>query len=234
MSVIVPIRIFCPSGGTKPIADCYTVTLSIINFKLDNKMKKFILTVVVALLSVFGVAAESNVQLSVKAGVGAAGWIGDDADGANAKFAYRVGLGVDVPISGMWGFQTGLNFAGMGAKGDSDLLDLTVNQLYLEVPLMATARVDAGNGLGIVFNAGPYLACGVGGKTKVSGSNAELSSDTFGDGGLRRFDAGLGFGMNFEFNRFMVGVDTRFGLAKLASDAKAHNFGVFFGVGYKF
>ena len=118
-------------------------------------MKKFILTVVVALLSVFGVAAESNVQLSVKAGVGAAGWIGDDADGANAKFAYRVGLGVDVPISGMWGFQTGLNFAGMGAKGDSDLLDLTVNQLYLEVPLMATARVDAGNGLGIVFNAGP-------------------------------------------------------------------------------
>lgn len=40
------------------------------------------------------------------------------------------------------------------------------------------------------FKGGPYLAYGVGGKTKIDGVSEK--ADTFGDDGLKRFDAGLG------------------------------------------
>ena len=33
-------------------------------------------------------------------------------------------------------------------------------------------------------------------------------SDTFGDDGLKRFDAGLGLGVAFEFGNIVVGVET--------------------------
>lgn len=208
-------------------------------------MRKFLMMALVFACSVIGANAQKrNVDFSVKAGIGMSSWLGSDADYTDCRFAYRVGFGVDVPIQGIWGFQTGLNFTGIGANLDTDgiedIVEFKTSQLYLELPLMATARVEAGKGLGIVFNAGPYMGIGVGGKSKMKSNldlphlDGEVSSDTFGDGGLKRFDFGLGFGVNFEINRFLVGLDTRFGLTRLASDVNTHNFALLFGVGYKF
>ena len=45
---------------------------------------------------------------------------------------------------------------------------------------------------------GPYLACGIAGKTKIDlGNDTERKYDTFGDDALKRFDAGLGVGVAF-------------------------------------
>lgn len=200
-------------------------------------MKKLFLSAILIACSLVGANAQ-NVDLSVKAGVGASTWVGDASDGTNCRFAYRVGVGVDVPVKGMWGFQTGLNFEGIGTNFDVpvDDIDLYSNQLYLEVPLMATARFDAGSGLDIVVNAGPYLGVGVGGKTKANVGllDKSVETDTFGDNGLHRFDMGMGLGVNLEIDHFIVGVDTRYGFLHLADNTKAYNIGLFFNVGYKF
>lgn len=197
-------------------------------------MKKFILSALLLVSAMVGANAQ-DVDFSVKAGVGASTWVGDASEGTNCRFAYRVGVGVDVPIKGMWGFQTGLNFEGIGTNFDSvEDVDAYCNQLYLELPLMATARFDAGSGLGIVVNAGPYMGVGVGGKEKVAYGGHSVESDTFGDNGLHRFDMGMGLGVNFEIDHFMVGLDTRYGFLHLADNAKAYNIGLFVNFGYKF
>ena len=198
---------------------------------------------VIALLGVMGTRAENSYQISAKVGVGASRWLGADAENTNSQFAYRLGVAVDFPITTMWGFQTGLNFEGLGAAYDNSFVtsaELNVHQLYLEIPLMATTRFRFGERLCIVCNGGPYLGCGVGGKTKgtLKGFGSE-SVNTFGDAddgdfGLRRFDFGVGFGVGLNIRRFTVGVDTRFGLTSLAKDTSIHNFGVFMNVGYSF
>ena len=134
-------------------------------------------------------------------------------DGTEAKFAYKVGIGLEVPFANtnVWSFQTGLNFISKGVKGNGvtdawDVVDVTINQLYLELPLMVGARIHTASNFDLLFKGGPYLAYGVGGKTKIDGVSEK--ADTFGDDGLKRFDAGLGLGVAFEFGKIVVGVET--------------------------
>ena len=142
-----------------------------------------------------------------------------------------------MPIQGRFGFRTGVNFEQIGTNVDTkDIakdLDTHVNQMYLEVPLMGTMRFGLKNA-DVVFNAGPYLAVGVGGKTKASYRGESVSEKTFGDDGLNRFDMGMGIGLGLEFDRFLVGLDTRYGFLHIADNTKAYNIALFFKVGYKF
>ena len=56
----------------------------------------------------------------MNAGIGMSNWYGDDTDGTDAKFAYKVGIGLEVPFANtnVWSFQTGLNFISKGVKGN--------------------------------------------------------------------------------------------------------------------
>ena len=133
--------------------------------------------------------------------------------------------------------QTGLNFISKGVKGDGvtdawDVVDVTINQLYLELPLMVGARIHTASNFDLLFKGGPYLAYGVGGKTKIDGVSEK--ADTFGDDGLKRFDAGLGLGVAFEFGNIVVGVETGTSFTKVASGVSAHNLSALATIGYKF
>ncbi len=192
-------------------------------------MKKLFLAAILAVSAVFGMNAE-DISLSVKAGVGTSSWMGSNSPSSAARFAYRVGVGVDVPVSGKFGFQTGLNFEGIGIKPADEV---KTSQLYLELPLMATMRFGLGSG-NLVFNAGPYLGVGVGGKNKLTVLGETKSTKTFGDNGLKRFDMGMGIGAGYEFSHFLVGIDTRYGFLHLAEGAKAYNIAMFFNLGYRF
>ena len=118
-------------------------------------MKKFILSAILIVSAVIGMNAQ-DVALSINAGVGTSTWVGDHSSGTSPRFAYRVGLGVDMPIQGRFGFRTGVNFEQIGTNTDTkDIakdLDIHVNQLYLEVPLMGTMRFGLKNA-DVVFNA---------------------------------------------------------------------------------
>lgn len=183
-------------------------------------MKKLAFFILLSLVTL-GVSAQSNLKWNVNAGIGMSNWYGDDTDGTDAKFAYKVGIGLEVPFANtnIWSFQTGLNFISKGVKGDGvtdawDVVDVTINQLYLELPLMVGARIHTASNFDLLFKGGPYLAYGVGGKTKIDGVSEK--ADTFGDDGLKRFDAGLGLGVAFEFGNIVVGVETGTSFTKVA------------------
>ena len=51
---------------------------------------------------------------------------------------------------------------------------------------------------------------------------------------LKRFDAGLGLGVAFEFGKIVVGVETGTSFTKVASGASAYNLSALATIGYKF
>lgn len=203
-------------------------------------MKKLAFFILLSLVTL-ATYAQSDLKWNVNAGIGMSNWYGDDSDGIDAKFAYKVGVGLEVPFANtdVWSFQTGLNFISKGAKGaglndDWDVVDVTINQLYLELPLMVGARIHTASNFDLLFKGGPYLAYGIGGKAKADGVSGKV--DTFGNDGLdlKRFDAGLGLGVAFEFDKIVVGVETGTSFTKLVSGVSAYNLSALATIGYRF
>lgn len=108
---------------------------------------------------------------------------------------------------------------------------------------MAAARFSINNSTNIVITAGPYIAYGIGGKTKI---------DTFGDiakgnMGCERFDAGVGLGVALEYKKIIFGLESKLGLVNVGShdlkdvaqqlglgDFSSKNISACFTIGYKF
>ena len=58
-------------------------------------MKKLAFFILLSLVTL-GVSAQSNLKWNVNAGIGMSNWYGDDTDGTDAKFAYKVGMNTSV------------------------------------------------------------------------------------------------------------------------------------------
>lgn len=217
-------------------------------------MKKLIL-LVVCICSMFTATAQTKVTWSMELGLGMSTWMGKNADGSNPLFNTKVGVGLDVPLTGLVSFQTGLAWVSKGASLDVDLtgadlgmgsdigvVDAHVNQNYFEMPLLAAFHVGTASNFDMVFTVGPYLAYGVTGKTSVDVDDLSVSVNSFGDSevlrqkieGLNRFDAGLQAGVALDFAKWTVGLDGEFGFCKIASGKSPKNLAFFFTAGYKF
>lgn len=218
-------------------------------------MKKLLIPAIALAIALPGASAQDsrnkNVLVSANAAIGGAGCNGSDVEWNNAIFAYRLGVGLDFPISRRWGFRTGVNFERLGITGNSKESHPDLNRehgsyaygslssLYLEVPLMATVRFDAGRRLDIVLYLGPYIGAGVGGKISIEGEieheyfswaeNLYAEGSTF-----RRFDMGVGFGVGFELKRVVFSIDHHIGFLRVRKRSDIYNNAVFCGVGYKF
>lgn len=217
-------------------------------------MKKLIL-LVVCICSMFTATAQTKVTWSMELGLGMSTWMGKNADGSNPLFNTKVGVGLDVPLTGLVSFQTGLAWVSKGASLDVDLtgadlgmgsdigvVDAHVNQNYFEMPLLAAFHVGTASNFDMVFTVGSYLAYGVNGKTSVDVDDLSVSVNSFGDSevlrqkieGLNRFDAGLQAGVALDFAKWTVGLDGEFGFCKIASGKSPKNLAFFFTAGYKF
>ena len=217
-------------------------------------MKKLIL-LVVCICSMFTATAQTKVTWSMELGLGMSTWMGKNADGSNPLFNTKVGVGLDVPLTGLVSFKTGLAWVSKGASLDVDLtgadlgmgseigvVDAHVNQNYFEMPLLAAFHVGTASNFDMVFTVGPYLAYGVNGKTSVDVDDLSVSVNSFGDSevlrqkieGLNRFDAGLQAGVALDFAKWTVGLDGEFGFCKIASGKSPKNLAFFFTAGYKF
>ena len=217
-------------------------------------MKKLIL-LVVCICSIFTATAQTKVTWSMELGLGMSTWMGKNADGSNPLFNTKVGVGLDVPLTGLVSFQTGLAWVSKGASLDVNLtgadlgmgseigvVDAHVNQNYFEMPLLAAFHVGTASNFDMVFTVGPYLAYGVNGKTSVDVDDLSVSVNSFGDSevlrqkieGLNRFDAGLQAGVALDFAKWTVGLDGEFGFCKIASGKSPKNLAFFFTAGYKF
>lgn len=202
-------------------------------------MKKFLL-MMVCLFSMLTITAQTKVTWSMELGLGMSTWMGKDANGSNPLFNPKVGVGIDVPLTGLVSFQTGLSWVSKGASYKENGTDITVDQNYFEMPLLAAFHVGTACKFDMVFTAGPYLALGVNGKVSHEIDDVTTSWGTFDDvkaqswNGLKRFDAGLQGGVALDFPKWTVGLDGEFGLCKIASGAAPRNLAFFFTVGYKF
>ena len=125
------------------------------------------------------------------------------------------------------------------------------------------ARLNLGKNYSASLSAGPYIAYGVGGKTSGEMEEYDYSSeynpnrsyrfriDTFGNRiddkmGNKRFDAGLMFGLNIKYHKFIFGAELQLGMIKVNDQLdnllqssgiekfSPKNLASFFTVGYRF
>lgn len=187
-------------------------------------MKKSVLFVLFALISVAGFSQIAG--WNAKVGMNISNYTGDTD--MNAKIGFKLGGGFEYTFNETWSLQPSLLLTSKGAKQDA----FKVNAYYLELPIMAAARFNVADNTNLVVNAGPYLACGIAGKTKLGG----VSVDTFGGDGadLKRFDAGLGVGVALEFGKIIAGLEGQFGLVDVQELGNPKNMNFSIVVGYKF
>jgi hypothetical protein len=139
--------------------------------------------------------------------------------------------------------ESGLLLEGRGAKAnsyfgsnnDDNYVKSKFNPLYLEVPLNLVVRVPLEKNANLFFNAGPYAAVGIAGKSKtessisgvksISANNIEFSNDDpftsqqddAAYGKIKRFDFGLNFGGGFDLRKVLLKINYSFGLTKINS-----------------
>ena len=155
--------------------------------------------------------------------------------------SFNVGILGRLPIADMFSIESGLLLTGRGSKaetyfnGGNDFVKSKFNPFYLEVPLNAVVKIPLEKKSNVFFNAGPYVAIGIGGKSRrdtkfgplvsSSTSNIEFSNDDPFTSQqedarydrLKRFDFGLNFGGGFQFQRVLLKVNYGLGLAKINS-----------------
>ena len=127
-----------------------------------------------------------------------------------------------------------------GAEKDfGSMLKANFNAYYLEIPVHFGYRHNVGENVAIFGEFGPYLGIGLFGKSKVEAEGESLKVDTFSDeGGMARFDFGLGFRAGVEINKKIpVSIGYDFGLMDINKEdegpsLKNSNFTL--SIGYKF
>jgi opacity protein-like surface antigen len=171
-----------------------------------------------------------------------------DVDNSDARVGYYVGVGMEYHFTDTWSLQPSLLLTSKGSKLP-DNCSITAN--YMELPIMAAARLKLTEHVNLVISTGPYVAVGVGGSFKQKVNGVQVSFGTFksitayGESlkFMNRFDAGIGAGLAAEFGPFAIALDGKFGLAdvggrikseELTGDFDFKNTNFSLGIGYKF
>jgi hypothetical protein len=189
-------------------------------------------------------AQNSPVTFGVRGGLNLSNYWGD-VENSKAKIGFNVGVTMDYAFSPALYLMTGLELTTKGAKGEmienGVKLSVTENPMYLQLPVHLGYKIDIAPDTRFVLHAGPYVAYGVGGKskitTKVEGLNLDVSTDLFsGDISYDRFDFGVGLGFGVEFGRISAGLGYDLGLANLTgnSNYKVRNMNAALTFGYRF
>ncbi len=170
-------------------------------------------------------------------------------DEAKMLTSFNVGILGDMPLGDALSFQLGLQLTGKGSKTEiyntssrtDNYYKVKFNPLYLEVPANFVFKVPFGNDSRLFFGAGPYVAMGIGGKTKgeqkflgimssyekdIQFNNDDPATSGQEDASvnkLRRFDYGANFLGGFEAGKAMIGVNYGLGLAKIGSNEANNN-----------
>lgn len=220
-------------------------------------MKKMIIATCFALVSVVGMA-QSPFSFHAKAGIGTSRLWGKHSAG-ETRIAYKFSAGAQYVLNTTWALQSALEFVSIGGKDEiANIGKAEMNELYLQVPILVSARLPLGKHYHAALSAGPYIACGIGGKTSgeqfnehSDGRDYRFKVDTFGsmqngNMGTKRVDAGVMIGLAFEYHRFILGAEVQIGLTKINEqinqiagypDDQSYlpkNLATFFCVGYRF
>lgn len=205
-------------------------------------MKKIFLAVfTIALLYINGEA-----QTYIQGGVNLANitkTTNGQTEDNNMLTSFNAGILGRFGLSKVIDLETGLLFTGKGSKAETYFTTSTTdnyvktkfNPFYIEVPLNLVVRVPLQKTHGLFFNAGPYAAIGVGGKSSSESKILGLTSSSENDikfsndnpftsrqedasyYKLKRFDFGLNIGGGFDLGKLLLKVNYGYGLTKINS-----------------
>ena len=112
--------------------------------------------------------AQSPLSFYAEAGIGTSRLYGKHSC-CDTRIACKAGIGAKYALNKTWVLQSALEFVSIGGKDDMDYVkNAKMNELYLQIPVRIAARLPLGKDYHASLNAGPYIACGVGGKTSGS------------------------------------------------------------------
>ena len=187
------------------------------------------------------VMASAQITFNCKAGFGISTLAGSDAEGSTIKTGWKIGFGIEKPLSANWLLMPTLEFKQKGAQYKDNEIDDKLSLQYIQLPVMMAYRTRLSDNLNLTLKAGPYFAYGISGKDEYvedyNGEHDEGEYDFFGSD-TNRFDCGVGVGVDFEYHRFVVGLEGEYGFISLFKDdddhIKMYNVAAYVTVGYKF
>lgn len=169
---------------------------------------------------------------------------------------YRFGVVSEYKLSQKFFMQSGVDFLSRSTKSTSAksygyssiaIMQVTCNQVYLELPILAGYNLNCTDDFKLRFMAGPYLAYGIGGDTKnaekgygsygnTATSFRQNKESTFSEDGLKRFDMGLHAATGTEYKNFQVTIGFEYGLTNISqiTDHSVHNLTAFATIGCRF
>ncbi|WP_286736829.1 MULTISPECIES: porin family protein [Sphingobacterium] len=196
-------------------------------------MKRKLLSIAAALCFIVGAKAQTS--YGIKAGLNFSklkASEGNISETSNASTNFYVTGYADMPLANNFSIQPGVSLQGKGGK---DVEDTKLNLMYIEVPVNFVYSIPTGDVGNVILGAGPYAGFGIHAKAK-SGNVSE--SGSFGDFGVKTFDAGLNILAGFKLsNGFLINGGYGLGLTNIAKDSgessiKNRLFSV--GIGYQF
>lgn len=206
-------------------------------------MKKGLMLVLVALVSMVTFAQNENITWNAKVGMNMSNFTGDME--TDMRVGFNLGVGMEYHFTDVWSLAPSVMFTQKGGKTEAEesgyKASVKYNPLYLQIPVQALARISIMDNQNFVVKAGPYFAVGIAGKAKTElsdgESNISTKEDFFGDG-VKRFDCGLALGVAYEIDKFFVALDGEFGFTKVMDLGEGvnspHNMNFSIGVGYNF
>ena len=221
-------------------------------------MKKLFLSFV--LLCACG-SMSAQVTWNVKGGIGFSSFLFSEtgAGDMKGKMVWRLGIGLETPLTHDLLFMPALEIAQKGAKwedtdGTPDSRyyfhsEQDVRLTYLQIPLLLAYRIPLGT-VNTTFKVGPHIAYALSGNLKekyVDGStsgtdNYDLFNLADEDENMKsnRFDVGITIGVGFEYHRAELGIELEQGLTNMfksnidGGDYYIKNTAVYVTLGYKF
>jgi hypothetical protein len=224
-------------------------------------MKKTIYLMCIAVISVIPALHaqdEARTTFGIRAGINFQNFNGKDYQGDKLKnkmiVGFHAGVNVEFPVAPDFVLQPGLLFTVKGTDTDEDVGTGTIRVNYIELPVNFIFKPVLGNGR-LILGLGPYIAYGISGKVKLSGTDSDFEKNIKFENNLsesqllddefyvRPFDAGANLLAGYEFGfGISVQLNAQLGLLKINpgydgdsnDDTSIKNTGFGISVGYRF
>lgn len=185
--------------------------------------------------------SDAPIAFTIRAGLNFANMTmkeGNHSYTPDSRTAFNVGLAVDFPLIESLYLQSGLFFTSKGFKEKDGDEKYTASPNYLQIPILASYRLDFSDIAQLQVNVGPYIAYGIGGKsTWEDDDEGKVERDFFEDD-INKFDAGLQIGAGVTFaQHYYLGVAYEWGWTNIwkdAGDDKLKNKNLMINIGYTF
>jgi len=134
------------------------------------------------------------------------------------QVGFHVGVISEISITDNLVLQPGIFYSTKGSKfkiSHSQLsYEASIAPGYVDIPINLNYYFGTGN-TKIAFFAGPYIAYGIGGKTKSDGESADISFGNTDNDDMKPLDFGINIGAGVNLNGLLISAQYGLGLANL-------------------